>query len=285
MPKLDSSAKRSALYGSYDKLKRVLEQRPKLCPDVEPLAKAASSINCYTEGGIEYLKHSVSRLILRFSALEGCFPESIVDLDCIINFNACSSFPKADSPLDPFDTLTIDFELSGSANHPKARKRVQYWHFDRNLEGKNSNTPVDAHPLYHFQFGGYKMRNHAVNHHRPAKAFGHLILLDAPRIAHPPLDAVLAFDFVLSNFAGSLRSKLLKEGREYLVLLSEHQERYWKPYHDVLACLWGPPQPVDSRWSGEKVWPQFIVQKSTLSPSLVLPSKPELSNKHPRAKR
>lgn len=102
------------------------------------------------------------------------------------------------------------------------------WHFDRHIEGDEPSA--DAHPLYHFQNGGHVMKPHN-------DFLGRALLLPAPRLPFPPMDAVLAIDFVLSNFSGLCWSDLRDEPG-YVRLLKESQEAFWKPYLKNLSSWW-----------------------------------------------
>jgi hypothetical protein len=101
------------------------------------------------------------------------------------------------------------------------------WHFDRHTEEGNT---VDAHPLYHFQHGGHAMKTHSDH-------LGKTLILPAPRLAFPPMDAILAIDFVLSNFCGECWQSL-RDDPTYVRLLKSSQRSLWKPYLTRLASWW-----------------------------------------------
>lgn len=154
--------------------------------------------------------------------------------------------PQNSLPMNCIGPLTIDFdlELAGNCNPDEAgeltklilqlvirsepKEHVCAWHFDRHIEGKNPSQ--EAHPMYHFQHGGHAMKPHA-------DSLGQSLLLPAPRLAFPPMDTILAIDFVLSNFAGECW-KGLRDEPTYLRLLQESQASFWKPYIQRLASWW-----------------------------------------------
>lgn len=74
-----------------------------------------------------------------------------------------------------------------------------------------------------------------------ADSLGKVLLLPAPRMASPPMEAVLCIDFILSNFAGN-EWRNLRDDRTYEKLLQEAQFRLWKPYVDRLASWWSGPK-------------------------------------------
>lgn len=103
------------------------------------------------------------------------------------------------------------------------------WHLDYHSEKEQTSL---AHPLYHFHHGGKKMYGHG--------DYGDVMILDAPRVAHPPLDLVLAIDFVISNFM-EREWAVLSGVTEYRSLLCKAQERWWKDYYLNVASYWGAP--------------------------------------------
>lgn len=126
---------------------------------------------------------------------------------------------------DSLTNLTLEIRIE-----TESKQNICSWHFDRHIADSESEQPEEAHPLYHFQHGGHAMKD-------LAESLGKTLLLPAPRLAFPPMDAVLAIDFVLSNFAGGCWQKLRDE-TTYSRLLKEAQCRHWKPYIMRLASWW-----------------------------------------------
>jgi len=122
--------------------------------------------------------------------------------------------------------------------HTDQRQNLCAWHFDRHIKGDEDKEPEEAHPLYHFQHGGHAMKE-------ISDSLGKVLLLPAPRLPFPPMDAILAIDFLLSNFAGK-QWKKLRDEPSYMRLLKSAQERYWKPYHERVASWW-TQGPKDSK--------------------------------------
>jgi hypothetical protein len=114
--------------------------------------------------------------------------------------------------------------------HTDQKKNFCAWHFDRHIKCDGDEESEEAHPLYHFQHGGHAMEE-------ISDSLGRVLLLPAPRLPSPPMDAILAIDFLLSNFAGK-QWKKLRNDPQYLHLLQDAQNRYWKPYHQQLASWW-----------------------------------------------
>ncbi|MGL5424682.1 MAG: hypothetical protein ACRDAJ_17175 [Serratia fonticola] len=100
------------------------------------------------------------------------------------------------------------------------------WHLDYHSHGEPTSL---VHPLYHFHHGGRKMYNH--------QDYGDVMIMDAPRVAHPPLDIILAIDFVIANFMEEEWDKLSQDA-SYQELLRSAQDRWWKKYYMHIVGFW-----------------------------------------------
>lgn len=137
-----------------------------------------------------------------------------------------ASFQRLKDPIQEYQLQLIlkisDFEtiLAKSA-----------WHFDKHPDKKSDNspeaTPEFHHPLYHLHFGGYELTEEEDLEH------GNILIVEAPRIMHPPMDLVLAVDFVLNNFYSCHSCQpfidLISEP-DYTRIVKNSRERFWKPF-------------------------------------------------------
>lgn len=118
---------------------------------------------------------------------------------------------------DPLFVLEMDFGIEGKGENGDL---FGAWHLDKH-KGNDSNTARSVHPEYHMQYGGKNLWSRVEN-------YGDMIIPEPPRLSHPPMDLILAVDFVLSNFFWrewrELRNKSI-----YIDLVSTAQERLWKP--------------------------------------------------------
>jgi len=106
------------------------------------------------------------------------------------------------------------------------------WHLDKDL-GKDVN-PKFYHPLYHMHFGGSHLTTDEDLKDSKVAVFG------APRLIHPPLDGVLAIDFVLRNFySNTTQIKDIINDIDYIRIINNARELYWKPYYEAIANYWG----------------------------------------------
>lgn len=187
-------------------------------PDV--LKSSANSINRNARGG-EW-SYVVAGLVLRVEVPQSTRPVACVGpltIELDLSFAGNCDNEQDDQVTD----LVLEISIrSASGEH------ICAWHFDRHIEG--GNQPLEAHPLYHFQHGGHAMEPHA-------NSLGMSLLLPAPRLAFPPMDAVLAIDFVLSNFAGECWAAMRADST-YLRMLQESQKLLWRPYLRRLADWW-----------------------------------------------
>lgn len=101
------------------------------------------------------------------------------------------------------------------------------WHIDKH----NGTTTQYCHPVYHISFGGSHMENQPTN-------FGNLLLLNSPRVIHPPLDIILSCDFVIRNFYTKNNNKRILESRSYQSIIKFAKERYWKPFARAFVSEW-----------------------------------------------
>lgn len=150
-----------------------------------------------------------------------------------------------DTSHDPFDKHEFNIELFDSP--PPESAAYISWHCDRHIGGSALQDSGESHPLYHFQHGGRKTNEHVADEH-----VGRVLLLASPRLPHPPMDAILAVDFVLANFNATIWRGLRDES-EYTRLVTSAQRRFWKPYTDLLGAAFdgeGPHQtdPVLAIW-------------------------------------
>jgi hypothetical protein len=151
-----------------------------------------------------------------------------------------------DDPSDPFNQLAVDIIINGISNENTSLKCA--WHLDKHQRTNDDGVSNFAHPEYHFQHGG--------RHVWELEQFGFQLLLEPPRLAHPPLDGILAVDFIISNYLGGSWLKLLEDAT-YLTLVQSSQERCWKPYARATAAIWKSIE-LESSWSAKHIWPQIV---------------------------
>lgn len=192
-------------------------------------SSANQCANHTNNSGWEY---QVAGLQLRVKAPQNILPKPSGDW-LLVQIDLDVGGGYSDDEDDGLTQLILEIRIE-----TESRQSICAWHLDRHITKDGDEDPEEAHPLYHFQHGGHAMKG-------IAESLGRVLLLPAPRLPFPPMDAVLAIDFLLSNFAGK-QWKKLRDEPIYERLLREAQYRYWKPYHERLASWWakGPKSPA-----------------------------------------
>lgn len=230
-----------------------------LIRDPEPLLRAAANCRGYQTDGLFRWEYEMSGLEfpdieLRMSDLRHTRPRTTstvsLRLDAVVR-GTCLDEGACE---DPFNHLVVDLFADGLTDD--GEHLTCAWHLDRHpIQNPAQSAPSDqaanAHPHYHFQYGGRAVWA------KDDSEFGTHLLLEPPRLAHPPLDAVLAIDFVLSNYFGSAWGELRRENASYNMLLRDAQDRLWRPYAVALARHW--LRESDSVWDPCNIWPQLHI--------------------------
>jgi len=160
-------------------------------------------------------------------------PQNIDYIYVVLNTNIIGKIIKNIPPnsIECLESLSVDIEITGIDNEGK--KHFACWHIDRHLIEEGDNPTNTIHPLFHIHFGGNKLQDQIDQ----TGNFGDLLILDAPRTQFPPLDIPLSIDFILSNFYGKYRRKMINE-RIYASVIKKSQTNYWKPYYCSIYSFW-----------------------------------------------
>lgn len=218
------------------------EQRTDVISDASPLSSAANQVIRTSKGN--RWEYEIAELTLQVKMPQKSLPTSCgewlnitIDLDIA---GAC--LPDGSAEIDKL-VLNLRIETATKGN-------VCSWHFDRHISGDDPTEDVltEAHPRYHFQHGGHAMEPFADN-------LGGMLLLPAPRLAFPPMNAILSLDFVLSNFSGQCWQQLRDEPT-YVRLLKDSQHAYWRPYIEKIASWWDKAPKKDTEC--QDLWPHLI---------------------------
>jgi hypothetical protein len=232
MPKNSYSRERRKAATSLRSLGAILSRKG-VCSDVSPLSGAADQCANEIAHGSDSWGYDIANLAFQLSPPRRSLPSKTKDFRAELSVSLVARF-DADVD-DQFTHLEINLEKYAYNSGGVELKAA--WHFDRHLINTKKDHPHltdDIHPLYHFQFGGTRMSN-------LADRLGDTLLVDPPRLMHPPMDGLLAIDFVLANYDG-ITWKSLRDDPAYANLMAPQFERIWKPYFDAMAGSWANPR-------------------------------------------
>lgn len=183
------------------------------------------------------------------SKKKGILPEGANVNTITFSAKVIGNYLNGTNAIDPFSHIELNIVANGKSSD--GLEMIACWHFDRDLKPKKEdNKPIDAHPIYHFQFAGKNLK-------LPNNNYGEHLVLDTPRIMHMPLDAILGFDFVLSNFLGGKRN-MLKTNKPYVDCLKEVQKQFWRPYVYSIANKWDSYEANNYNWDVSEICPQIF---------------------------
>lgn len=130
---------------------------------------------------------------------------------------------------------TLNLHIKGvQKNNPS--KHDFGWHQDGfeemrlEVKKKKKRKLHFIHPYYHFHAGGTAIAG---------KGPGSLMMLSSPRLPHPPMDIVLAVNFIICHFYSTQETRFAKEmgifeDDDYKQLVERSATRLYKPYYDEI---------------------------------------------------
>ena len=152
-----------------------------------------------------------------------------------------------DNQTDPLEFLEFNIIVSGT--NVRGEKVINSLHLDRHPDYGHS---PEAHPKYHFQFGGRNLHDGINN-------YGNAMFLDTPRIMHYPMDFILGVDFVLSNYFSDKWIQLRENEHDYNSLVGKYQKIILKPYFKAMSSHWDSRTPFEDRnWNTQHICPQIV---------------------------
>lgn len=182
-------------------------------------------------------------------------PKSATDLELYFDMKINSNCESFEAYKDPFDELTFNIIVKGKNKNNASSKLLYAIHFDRHntKEEKEGKKPNQAHPVYHFQFGGNRLKEDE-NQQSTSLDFGQALFLDAPRIMHHPMELILGIDFILSNFFPSIWNNI-KNISTYKKIVKKYQKDFILPYFKSVVNHF---EDSSNPWSSTEIYPQLI---------------------------
>ncbi len=197
----------------------------------------------------------------------------IDEYQVVLSVEACGDYCARENLCDPIKHLSVNIEVVGRRAVAKDEEVVIQemfcaWHLDSHPPKPAIRYPYDCpplesdsgknypHPRYHLQFGGNAIHSKATS----PDFFGSHLLFDSPRIPHPPLDVILAIDFVLGHYYGPMWYELRESADGmYSKTIKEAQRLYWRPYYASLYMPWNA-EGSEAEWNPTLVQP-FLGEK------------------------
>lgn len=235
---------RNQIAGNLERMARFLANK-QLVVDIGPLMRAAALCrNSSVGGGWEY---RVDRL--RFQPKGSLKSDNLIDsstltVELSVNIGGLCE-PEDDN--DPLTKLELDIVVFAQGD--TGQRFISAWHLDRHEDDPQAPASF-FHPQYHIHFGGRQLTA-GVNGN-----YGSILVLDTPRLAYPPLEALLGIDFILTNFFEINQLKGRAEG-EYTNLIRPMQEKMWKFYAGSIHGFW-QPNAHEMPWNPSTIWPQLL---------------------------
>lgn len=203
-----------SLIPSLNRLAQFLIQE-KICVDPSPLQNA---LHLYNNSLV------VSELKLSFSPsdLRNVRPKKTYkQLYVILNVSLSDIDTNDKKIVLDFERYLLQFEIH--AIDDSGNDNMASWHLDYDNTGKAEFV----HPYFHLTFGGNAIED---------RNLGDLLLLPCPRIPYPPMDVIMAIDFILANFLK--KEKYFRIRSEYAPFLKKSQEWLLRPYILSIANNW-----------------------------------------------
>jgi hypothetical protein len=189
-------------------------QKEKICSDITPLNNAIGELKKGT--------YNLQKLKFKIDGVPNNTRPNVKLLDILLNVQITGTICDENNIYNPVNTYNFSIEISGKNNEQTVHSS---WHLDYD----DAPDSEYIHPSFHFSYGGKTMKYIKL---------GDVMLLPAPRITYPPMDAVLGTDFILSNFVKKDIYNRIRANSQYKAAVKHSQQRLWRPYMLALAHHW-----------------------------------------------
>lgn len=167
-----------------------------------------------------------------------------------VKLNMSLTFEGKELSIDSISEMSVDIVLIGMDCGKDVHNA---WHFDFH---STLGDETFAHPMFHCQNGGRNLRTSPNDSSNPIET-GEIFLVESPRIAHPPLDPVLAIDFVVGHFLGNSDLNKLHNTREFRHALQTSMKAVWKPYYQTMVNFFDVPTDETNKTLAQKLNPSL----------------------------
>jgi hypothetical protein len=174
--------------------------------------------------------------------ISGTTPDTVCDFVISFDHELSIDDSRNKNLNDLIDVFLFDIQIIGYDHNAEGYHYA--WHLDKNIP---SSTAKYTHPYYHFQGGGSRIEG---------KPTGEILLVDFPRIPHPPMDLILGIHFIINNFISSKnypQKKELLEDDQYQNVIMDSQSLIWDTYFNSFA-----PACANLDFNFKNVFPLYI---------------------------
>lgn len=202
--------------------------------ELTQLEKAVENVSSNTSGKNPKLSFStVNDGIVFHTSATGMSPnpgilQNKLDLFLTLKYEYHFNQTDLEKTIKKYD---LDLQIKGVQKKAKSQHFFE-WHQDVQPKKQNCSKKYQfIHPFYHFHAGGSFLKQ---------KGSGSLLQLSSPRLPHPPMDIVLAVNFILCNFYSTHEPSLQKQMKilndpSYQELVARAAKRVYKPYYDEVS--------------------------------------------------
>lgn len=191
-----------------------------------------------TAAGLEWGYRS-GRVVLRLAPGGVTWPEKSTSLVCSLDFEVKGTVTVGQNPR----TATFDWDIVRSQmqiefaaeSSTRGSGWSQFWHLDTHYDEAGKPVPDEAHPRFHLHYGGHAMK---ARREHEADCWGRSLELSGPRFAHPPMDLVLALDFIFANATGPRWKQEFRKAKDYTAAVCRAQRRFWRPHQNTLSSFY-----------------------------------------------
>lgn len=231
----------------------------KICKDVSELHTAGAS--CISTKTRNEWRYNLSRIEFSADEASGRIPDECEDIRVSLSVTISGRQDSPPTIFNPINTLLFDIEINGMVKNEEKdcyEELYSSWHLDRHQYDEESGNPTFSHPIYHMAYGGYKMEN------KP-EITGKCIIMPAPRLIYPPMDAALGIDFILQNFKSSSSLREILADSDYRRIMINSQQRLWKPFFQSVHSFWSntPPE-IEAYFTPDDLLPLYFRGADTL---------------------
>ncbi|AYB31987.1 hypothetical protein [Chryseolinea soli] len=213
-----------------------LLRKYRLCKDTTPLNNAGQS--CISKSNGDRWLYNLDKIVFTADYASGCIPGKTEEVQVSLSLSICGVLSSQDILRNPLEKLEFNFEIEGYVVKENEEGVIidelfAAWHLDRHItsEGADDGITKFSHPLYHLAYGGYRME-------AKGNAFGISLIMPAPRLLYPPMDAALGIDFLLQNYVEQKNIAKLVIDPDYVRIMKNSQERLWRPFFCSIYSHW-----------------------------------------------